>query len=474
MDFLVLFDFTGRLHPAIVHLPIGILLLACLFELFTREARYLVVKPVIRTMVFWGTLAAIAAVVSGLLLEDSGEYDQEFVEPHELAGIISASLSVLLYIIYRINIKRGVIKIVSLAVLGMIGLTGHLGGTVTRGPEFLTEPFTQSANKTITVKPVANIQNAVVYNDIVQPILQEGCYSCHGPNRQKGKLRLDDKDHIMKGGKEKKAVVAGKPEESEMIKRMLLPLDDEDHMPPKNKPQLSKQHIAVLQWWVNAGADFNKKVSELRQPENIKPALVAVETGVTIPEEEITEIPEAPVEAADSVAVKKLFNSGVMVMPVSRSSNYLLATFVTAGNKADSLVKLLEPLKKQLVSLKLDNSNVNDSSLTAVAELGNLRRLHLSNTQITDVGLAKLAKLKELTSLNLVGTPVSSKGLIALKNVKTLKYVYLYRTAITTAEREELKKSFPEPILDFGNYSLPMLQSDTTEVNINVSNEIPQ
>lgn len=474
MDFLVLFDFTGRLHPAIVHLPIGILLLACLFELFTREARYAIVKPVIRTMVFWGTLAAIAAVVSGLLLEGSGEYDREYVDSHELAGIISASLAILLYIIYRVNVKRGIVKIISLAVLGMIALTGHLGGTVTRGPEFLTEPFTQSSNKTIALKPVANIQNAAVYNDIVQPILQEGCVSCHGPNKQKGKLRLDDKDHILKGGKEKKALIAGKPEESEMIKRMLLPLDDEDHMPPKNKPQLSKQHIAVLQWWINTGADFSKKVSEIKQPETIKPALVSIETGVIIPEEETTEIPDVPVDAADTGVVKRLFNSGVMVMPVSRNSNYLLATFVTAGNKADSLVKLLEPLKKQLVSLKLDNSNVTDSSLTAVAELNNLRRLHLTNTQITDLGLAKLGKLKELTFLNLVGTPVSSKGLIALKDVKTLKYIYLYKTSITTAERDELKKSFPETILDFGNYSLPMLQSDTTEVDINVRNEITQ
>lgn len=468
MHLLVLFEFTGRLHPAIVHLPIGILLLACLFELFTGNDRYAAIRPVIRRMVFWGALSAIAAVVSGLLLENSGEYDQEYTQPHKLTGIISAVLAIILYFIYRIDVRRIVIKISSLAVLVLVGLTGHLGGTVTRGPEFLMEPFSEGSNKTITLKPVPNIQDAALYNGIVQPILKEGCYGCHGPNRQKGKLRLDDQDHILQGGKEKKAIVPGIPEESEMIKRLLLPIDDEDHMPPKSKPQLTKQQISVLQWWVNAGADFNKKVKDLKQPDNIKPILLAIESGIEAPENEVVEVPDVPVETADTAIVRQLFARGVMVMPVARNGNYLAANFVTAAGNADSLVKLLGALKKQLVSLKLDHSDVSDSALGAIGDLLNLRRLQLSNTKITDAGLGRLGKMKELTSVNLVGTQVTGKGVLQLKEIKTLKYIYLYKTGIAAAERDELKKSFPETILDFGNYSLPMLASDTTEVDINV------
>lgn len=468
MQFLVLFDFTGRLHPAIVHLPIGILLLGCLFELLTKSNRYSFFRPAIQIMIFWGMLSAVAAVVSGLLLERSGEYEEEFVGPHELAGISTAVLSLALYVLYRKNVKRKFLKIFSGIVLLVVGLTGHLGGNVTRGPEFLTEPFTQSSGKTITIKPIPNIQQAAAFNDVVQPILKEGCYNCHGPNKQKGKLRFDEKEAIIKGGKNGKIVVAGKPEDSEMIKRMLLPIDHEDHMPPKNKAQLTKPQISVLQWWVNSGADFNKKVSELKQPENIKPVLLAMETGIVTPETELTDVPEEPVNAADSTVIKKLFADGVMVMPVARNSNYLSASFVTAAGKADTLIKSLEPLKKQLISLKLDESNINDSTLTNVSGLSNLRRLQLSNTAISDAGLAKLKKLKELGSLNLVGTKVTAKGIMQIKDLKALKYLYLYKTSITPAERDELKKSFPETILDFGNYSLPMLATDTTEVDINV------
>jgi uncharacterized membrane protein len=464
----VLFEFTGRLHPAIVHLPIGILLLACVFELFTSNKRYGNFRPVIQIMIFLGMLAAVAAVVSGLLLEGSGEYEEEFVEPHEWTAISTAIFSVILYALYKKHVRRRFVKAGSAVLLALIAVTGHLGGNVTRGPEFLTEPFNQSANKTITIKPIPNIQSAVAFNDVVQPILKEGCYNCHGPNKHKGKLRFDEKEAIIKGGKSGKTVVAGKSEESEMIKRLLLPVDNEDHMPPKNKPQLTKQQISVLQWWVSTGADFNKKVGELKQDGSIKPVLLALESGIAAPETEIAEVPEEPVNAADSAVIRKLSAYGVMLMPVARNSNYLSASFVTAPKKADTLVSSLQPLKKQLVSLKLDESNVNDSTLTSISELSNLRRLQLSNTAITDHGLMKLKKLKDLGSLNLVGTKVTAKGVMEMKDLKSLKYLYLYKTAITPGEREQLKKSFPETLIDFGDYTVPTLATDTTEININV------
>ena len=103
-----------------------------------------------------------------------------------------------------------------------------------------------------------------------------------------------------------------------------------------------------------------------------------------------------------------------------------------------------------------------------MSDLSNLRRLQLSNTAISDQGLVKLKKLKDLGSLNLVGTKVTAKGILQIRDLKSLKYLYLYKTPITADEREQLKKSFPETTLDFGNYSLPMLAGDTTEVDINV------
>ena len=53
--------------------------------------------------------------------------------------------------------------------------------------------------------------------------------------KQKGGLRMDNPDYLMKGGKEGETIVAGSADESEMIKRILLEREAEHHMPPKEK-----------------------------------------------------------------------------------------------------------------------------------------------------------------------------------------------------------------------------------------------
>lgn len=118
-----------------------------------------------------------------------------------------------------------------------------------------------------------------MYNDIVQPILKRKCYSCHGPNKQKGKLRMDQPALLMKGGKNGEVILAGKAAESELVKRIMLPREDDDHMPPKEKPQLSDQQVSLIHWWILGGADFHKKVKEYDQPEKLKPVLSALQNA---------------------------------------------------------------------------------------------------------------------------------------------------------------------------------------------------
>ncbi len=64
-----------------------------------------------------------------------------------------------------------------------------------------------------------------------------------------------------------------------MIKRCLLPETDDDHMPPKGKPQLSESQIALLSWWIEQGASADKKVSDLKISEQVKPALASLTSG---------------------------------------------------------------------------------------------------------------------------------------------------------------------------------------------------
>jgi mono/diheme cytochrome c family protein len=96
--------------------------------------------------------------------------------------------------------------------------------------------------------------DAAFYTKSVEPILSERCLGCHGPEKQKAKLRLDSREAVLKGGKSGPAVVPGKPDDSLLIKAVRY-TDDDLKMPPKNK-KLSDEQIATLVEWVKRGAPF--------------------------------------------------------------------------------------------------------------------------------------------------------------------------------------------------------------------------
>jgi uncharacterized membrane protein len=460
----MLYDFLGRLHPALVHLPIGILLIAVCFELLTNERRFAAVRAALPTLMFWGMIASLLSAATGWVLASGGDYEEDLVEPHRWTGLALALVSVILYILYRKRVKLKFIKAGALLTLVLILVAGHLGGSITHGEDFLSFQGDGEEGKAIMMKPIPDIQQAYVYNDIVEPLLQSRCYGCHGTKKQKGKLRLDLQDYIIKGGESGKAIVPGNPEESEMIERLLLPLADDDHMPPPRKPQLTHEQVSILKWWVATGADFHKKVSELAQPESIKPVLLALETGKSLPKEEIELAPADAVEPAPAAAITRLNSAGISILPLSRESNYLTANFINISSASDTLMDELLSLKKQLVSLKMDGIAVNRKVLETIAQLKALRKLQISNSTLADEGSTHLSKLDELRSLNVVGSSVTAKGLSELKGLKNLKYIYLYKTNIAPAERDQLASLFPTAKFDFGNYSLPLLEGDTSEI----------
>ncbi len=112
-----------------------------------------------------------------------------------------------------------------------------------------------------------------VYTGIVKPILADTCVSCHGEKKQKKKLRLDSLAAIMKGGKDGAVVVPGNVDKSDLVDRIELDLNDDDHMPPQGKPQLTSKQILILEWWVKAGAPGDVPLSSLKAPDDVKAAI---------------------------------------------------------------------------------------------------------------------------------------------------------------------------------------------------------
>jgi hypothetical protein len=92
--------------------------------------------------------------------------------------------------------------------------------------------------------PLRSARSSIEFNRDIRPILNDACFACHGPDSasRKGELRLDQRDAAV----EKSAIVEGKPEESEMIRRILSDNPEEIMPPPELKKTLSPEQKKLL------------------------------------------------------------------------------------------------------------------------------------------------------------------------------------------------------------------------------------
>jgi hypothetical protein len=97
------------------------------------------------------------------------------------------------------------------------------------------------------------------FNRDIRPILSEHCFHCHGMDdkNRKGRLRLDERDAALKGGKSGgPAIVPGKPDQSALIKRITAHDAEEVMPPPRVKNPLNAKQIATLKKWIADGANY--------------------------------------------------------------------------------------------------------------------------------------------------------------------------------------------------------------------------
>ena len=111
----------------------------------------------------------------------------------------------------------------------------------------------------------------------IRPILANNCLLCHGPDAKgrKGDLRLDTPEGATALHDGKAAIVPGKPEESELLKRITT-TDKDDLMPPsKSGKKLTKDQIDLFRRWIQQGAPYAKHWA-FAKPE--RPAIPPVRT----------------------------------------------------------------------------------------------------------------------------------------------------------------------------------------------------
>ncbi len=106
----------------------------------------------------------------------------------------------------------------------------------------------------------------------IQPIFKKSCFSCHGPEKQKGELRLDVRMLALNGGESGRAIVVGKSSESLLIK--LVRGEDDDRVMPAKGERLTPAQIDLIAKWIDAGAawpDDGIRVADKRDLWSLKP-----------------------------------------------------------------------------------------------------------------------------------------------------------------------------------------------------------
>lgn len=430
--------FVGHLHPLLVHLPIGFLLLAMLFELASHARRYQHLKSAVPLTLFFGFLSAGIACICGYSLSLTGDYDYRQLSYHKTAGIAVAIVSGFLFLmttsqfVKKFSIHRKVFSVLMVGLFALTSYTGHQGGSLTHGSDYLSlNLLTQQK----LVKP-ASVEEALLFEHVIQPLLDKRCAQCHRGGKLKGKLSVQSLPHLLKGGKSGPAVVGGKLDESELYKRISLDPSHEKFMPADGKMPLTKGETAILIWWIEKGLGMQgKKMAELKNAEEIKPH-VSVFLGLSETDDNGTMVayagndinPAIPMDVNMAFA-DSLRNMGVNVR-VMLHQPIILDVTVPAGSevKVESMQKYLKAIAKNVVWLNLSGNGLTEGDLDFLPLMINLEKLRLDNNPVGDNVTEQLVGLLQLESVNLIETKVSKAGLEKLKAMPNLKRVYSWRT----------------------------------------------
>jgi len=479
--------FFGRFHPVILHLPIGMLLLVLVLEtgrLFSKN------KSTASTQVamFFVAASAVVAVLLGFVLYYSmpGDYDKELGERHLNGGLIFACGTVAAFVVkVWVDVAGGkgawIYWTLLLGSSTVMGIASHDGASLTHGKDYLTQyapnpvreaiglpvkeekkakpsagsttlASKESGSQGSGATPVAVVKapgEEIVYTDIIVPILEQKCYSCHNAEKQKGKFRMDEYELLVKGGKEGEGLVHGKAADSNIIVRIDLPEDDDEHMPPEGKKDLEAHEVQLIKWWIDGGASKDAKLADLKAPEEIKTALSKVVPPEVLAQQKAAAEKEVKEAAGKRESVKveverlrKEFPAALNFESQSSSGVTFTAVSMRKDFGDDDLAKL-GPVMPALVSLDLSACTVTDNGAKLLKNAAELKSLRLSETGVTDAGLEILAGLPKLESLNLYGTQVTNAGIIKLAGLANLKKLYLWQTKVDDAGLQALKAKLP-------------------------------
>jgi uncharacterized membrane protein len=439
----------GRLHPMVLHFPIVLIVAYALCRWLTPKegtpaADWL--RPFGDRLLLWAAFAAVVTALAGILLSRETAYEGSAIGWHKWTGTLT-SLALLALLLGKDVTAIGNQRWIAILPLAIVIIAGHLGGDLTHGTGYVFAPIKAAT------PPVPPYDEAMVYADLVRPVIAARCMQCHNSGTTKGGLNMEDPVQFAKGGRNGKPWDTTAEEMGLLLSRIHLPPEDKKHMPPANKTQLTEQEGKILYAWIRDGAPFDKKVVELASTDSLQ--IIAAKVLRSNEEETFDFSP------ADEKTIAALRTNYRAITPLATGSPALAVDFYGAGLFESKQLTELSPLKEQIVSLNLDKMPVTDKDLPNLAAFRNLRQLNLDFTRITGVGLSVLTQLPKLSSLSLSGTPINGDDLKTLAALPSLRKLYCWKTRIPDAVISSVRQQRKDLQLSTG------FNGDTVRIRLN-------
>ncbi len=432
-------NFIGRLHPLIVHLPIGFLFLALLLEWFMRSHKSQTKERIVLFILVLGALSSIWAIICGWLLALDGDYDPSSLMWHRLLGIGVGVLAIIAPVAKRFSWKttyRCTLILIGLLVLS----TGHFGGSLTHGSDYLLQPLRGNVSReVVSLHQYRNPDSIEVYHNFIRPLFERKCNDCHNSEKDMGGLNMTSYSKLMAGG-DHGNVINTDVWSSELIRRVTLSPTNEKFMPPKGVP-LSYHEISLLSWWVEHGADSTKTITQM-DPDNTIAHILASHYKIDTSSKPFIEKTKAP--NIDEAAIEQLTQKGWLVTYIAENNNFVEVSINKSYRPETLNISDLDIIKDNITWLELSGLTLSDKDIEPIFKFRNVTKLLLDNNEITEKALRPLAKLKHLESLNLNNNPIKVENLDWIQSSVALKRVYLWKTKTTREAVHKMNIKFPD------------------------------
>jgi hypothetical protein len=281
------------------------------------------------------------------------------------------------------------------------------------------------------VKP-ENVEQAMIFEDVVHPILIQRCSPCHRDGKRKGEFSVQTLADLLEGGKTGAAIVSGALDKSELFARIMLVPTNEKFMPTDGKTPLTKTETEIIQWWIEKGkAVEGKRMSELQNAQVIKAKVASyLKIGDFSGSDELAGTANDGINQdipafVNMALIDTLRSKGLNIRVMQHKPLMLDVTLPEGRGDLLNLIKSdLRSIAKNIVWLNFSNNDLTEQDLESLGLMSNLEKLRLEKNPITDKIIPTVLSLKHLESVNLNETKLSESGIERLKQNPSLKRVY--------------------------------------------------